>query len=433
MKSNTDYDVIIIGAGPAGSSSAALLAEYGHRVLILEREKFPRYHIGESLLPFTYQPLERLGLIDKMKKSAFVRKFSVQFVSPSGRASLPFYFFTRYDRETVAQTWQVLRSEFDQMLLDNAREKGAELQEQITVKELLWDGPRVVGVRAQTLAGEIVEYRAPMTLDCSGKEAFSAVRNLWRTPDPGLNKIAVWTYYEGAMRDEGINEGATTVAYVPEKGWFWYIPQHNNRISVGVVAEGKYLARGGVKSPEDIFNREIGENQWIKQHLAVGRQVGSYYLTSEYTHHSKHCGTEGLLLVGDAFAFLDPVFSSGVMLALKSGVLAADAVHKALVERDFSAGQFSAYATYLREGVENMRKLVFAFYDERFSFKKLIDKYPPAGGLVTDCLSGDVNKDFSQLWTWIAEFVPLPEDLPLGQPLVVADPVPEAQNVAAGV
>src|SRR3954464_4631708 len=120
------YDVLIIGAGPAGSSAAAILAEKGRRVLILEREKFPRYHIGESLLPFTFQPLERLGLIDKMRESAFVKKYSVQFVSPSGRASQPFYFFDRYPQD-VAQTWQVLRSEFDLMVLNHAREKGAEV------------------------------------------------------------------------------------------------------------------------------------------------------------------------------------------------------------------------------------------------------------------------------------------------------------------
>src|SRR5271170_7194588 len=149
-KTSSSYDVIVIGAGPAGSASSAILAGHGHRVLVLEREKFPRYHIGESLLPFTFQPLQRLGLIDKMRGSAFVKKYSVQFVSPSGRASQPFYFFNRYDRDTVAQTWQVLRSEFDQMLLDNARAKGAQVKEETTVLELRKDGARIVGVRAQS-------------------------------------------------------------------------------------------------------------------------------------------------------------------------------------------------------------------------------------------------------------------------------------------
>jgi flavin-dependent dehydrogenase len=420
MKEQHHYDALIIGAGPAGSSAAAILAEHGHRVLVLEREKFPRYHIGESLLPFTFQPLQRLGLIDKMRASAFVKKYSVQFVSPSGRASQPFYFFNRYDRDTVAQTWQVLRSEFDQMLLDNARAKGAVVKEETTVLELLMDGPRVAGARAQTRGGAAVEYRAPITLDCSGKEAFCAVRNHWRMKDPHLNKIAVWTYFKGAQRDEGIDAGATTVAYVPEKGWFWYIPQHNDMISVGVVAEGKYLTRDGVKAPEAIFKRAVEENQWIKQHLACGEQTGPYRLTSEYTHHSRHCGTDGLLLVGDAFAFLDPVFSSGVMLALKSGTLAGDETHKAIVERDFSAERFADYARYLREGVENMRRLVYAFYNPKFSFRTLTNKYPDAAGSVTDCLSGDVNKDFSELWRQIEEFVPLPEALPVGEPLSAA-------------
>ena len=181
---NSSHDAIIVGAGPAGSSAAAILAEHGRRVLVLEREKFPRYHIGESLIPFTYHPLKRLGMIERLKESAFVKKYSVQSISPNGKASQPFYFFNRYDRETVAQTWQVLRSEFDQMLLDNAREKGAEVNEEISVKELLWEKKRVVGVRAVTKDGTEKKFFAPLTFDATGKEAFTATRNGWRERDP---------------------------------------------------------------------------------------------------------------------------------------------------------------------------------------------------------------------------------------------------------
>lgn len=410
------WDVVVLGAGPAGCASASILAEHGRRVLVLEREKFPRYHVGESLIPFTNVPLRRLGLIEKMERSAFVRKFSVQFIQPNGRASTPFYFFTRYGAD-VAQTWQVLRSEFDQMLVEHARSRGAEVREEVEVESLLRDGGRVVGVRARDKSGAVREIRARMTLDCSGKESFAAVRNGWRVKDPQLNKVAVWTYYEGALRDQGIDAGATTVAFVPDKGWFWYIPQHANRVSVGVVAEGRYLTRGGVKDAKAIFEREIGENKWIESHLATGRQVGPHYLTSEYSFHSRHCGSEGLLLVGDAFCFLDPVFSSGLMLALKSGVAAADAVHAAFMAGDLAPWRFEDYARQLRQGIENMRRLVYAFYAPAFSFKQVIDRHPELAADITDCLSGDVNKDFSRLWAAIREFVEIPDDLPVGLPL----------------
>jgi flavin-dependent dehydrogenase len=414
---DTNWDAIIIGGGPSGASAAAMLAGQGHRVLVLEREKFPRYHVGESMIPFTYGPLERLGLIPKMKGSAFQKKFSVQFTQPNGQASQPFYFFTRYDKETVAQTWQVLRSEFDEMLLNHARERGAEVMEEVAVRELVRQGETVLGVKAIRKDGRLMEFRAPVTLDCSGKESFAAVRNGWRAKDPYLNKVAVWSYYEGSKREQGIDEGQTTVAMIPDKGWFWHIPQHNDMVSVGVVAEGKYLARGGVKEPKAIFDREVEENLWIKDHLSVGKQVGPYYLTSEYTHHSRHCYSPGLLLVGDAFCFLDPVFSSGLLLALKSGVMASDAVHEALVARDFSPERFTDYGVALRRSIENMRKLVYAFYNPDFSFKDVIMKYPEAADEITDCLSGDLNKDFSRLWARIREFCPLPDELALGLPL----------------
>jgi flavin-dependent dehydrogenase len=313
------------------------------------------------------------------------------------------------------------------MLLDHAREKGASIQEEMTVKELIREGHRVVGARAQDKSGQTHEYRAPITLDCTGKEAFTAVRNGWRMRDPYLNKVAVWTYYRGSKREPGIDEGQTGVAFIRDKGWFWHIPLHNDMVSVGVVAEGKYLTRGGVKSPEAIFHREVEENLWIKDHLSVGQPVGPYYLTSEYSFHSRHCGSEGLLLVGDAFAFLDPVFSSGLMFALKSGIMAGDAVHEAILANDFSPERFSDYAKTLREGIENMRRLVYAFYHPKFSFRELTNKYPDLVGAVTDCLSGDVNKDFSRLFNAISEFTEVPDALEVGQPLVK----PESELQAA--
>jgi flavin-dependent dehydrogenase len=424
MNPDRPIDVLIIGAGPAGSTAGALLAEQGHRVLILEREKFPRYHIGESLLPFTYYPLQRLGLHAAMRESAFVKKFSVQFVSSSGQASQPFYFSTRYDAD-VSQTWQVLRSEFDLLLLDNARRRGAEVLEETKVQDLIWDGPKVAGVTAVMKDGTRREFRAPLTLDATGRDALAATRLNWRVRDPQLNKVAVWTYYEGAQRDEGVDAGATTVAFVPQKGWFWYIPQHRDRISVGVVAEGKYLTRDGVRQPEQIFQREIRQNPWIEKHLASGRQVGDYYLTSEFSYRSRYSATDGLVLLGDAFGFLDPVFSSGVMLAMKSGLLAADAAHEALQAHDMSAARFGEYSRQMQAGIENMRKLVYAFYDERFSFRELTDKYPDAAGDVTDCLSGDVNKDMSRLFERVAEFATVPPPLPYGVPLSAAEPAPQ--------
>ena len=161
---SNNYDAILIGAGPAGSSAATILAEKGHNVLLIEREKFPRYHVGESLLPFTFEPLKRLGLIDDMRSSSFTKKYSVQFISTSGGASQPFYFNSRYE-DDVAQTWQVLRSEFDHMLLNKALSKGANVLEETQVLDLLREGERGTGVRVRTPDGNEVENNAPITLD----------------------------------------------------------------------------------------------------------------------------------------------------------------------------------------------------------------------------------------------------------------------------
>ena len=414
MKPN--YDVIVIGGGPAGSTAAAVLAMKNRRVLLLEKEKFPRYHIGESLIPYTYFTLERLGVLDKLKQTQFVRKYSVQFVRQTGEVSSPFYFTKNWDHPS-SSTWQVIRSEFDQMLLDNAREKGAEVIEEMTVKEPIRENDCVVGVRGTDKQGRPFEVRAPVTVDASGRDGFTQVKNGWRIRDPKLNKIAVWTYYKGALRDAGIDEGATTVAYLPDKGWFWYIPWPDDMVSVGVVAENSYLFRD-TRDPETIFQREVRNNLWIKEHLAPGKVAAEYRVTGEYSFRSKYCAANGLVLAGDAFAFLDPVFSSGVMLALRSGEMAGDAVDAALAAGDYSAQIFANYGDTLCHGIESMRKLVYAFYDPNFRFKELFKKYPHLHKRLTDCLTGDLFTDFDELFQRVAEFAEVPAPVPHGKPFI---------------
>jgi flavin-dependent dehydrogenase len=409
-------DVVIIGAGPSGSSAAAVLAEKGHKVILIERSRFPRYHVGESLLPFNSKILKRLGLLDKMRKSSFIKKNSVQFVDQDGVMSNPFYFNTRYPDE-LAQTWQVERAEFDTMLMKAAKQNGAFIMQETEVVSLIEENGEILGLIALNQKNEDIEIRAKITLDCSGKEAFSANRLAWRVKDPELNKVALWTYFEGAARASGVDEGATTVAFIPEKGWFWHIPLQNNKTSVGVVAEGKYLFSSGKKHLGEIFNKLIKKNKWVESNLKNALQIGEYWVTNEYSSHSRYCSKQGLMLAGDAYCFLDPVFSSGLMLALKSGVMAADAIDSGLIENDLSPARFISYATTLREGINNMRILVCAFYSEGFTFKALIERFPNLAGDVTDCLSGDVNKDYRSLHEAIATMVPIPKKMELGMPL----------------
>lgn len=423
------WDAIVIGAGPSGSTTAALLAEKGRRVLVLEKEKFPRYHIGESMMPFCWFTLDRLGLAEKMDEIGFTQKHSVQFASTDGRISQPFYFFQHYDHPS-ATTWQVERKVFDQMLFDKARENGAVILEETKVLDVIRDENtgQVKGVRSQTKEGQIDTWYAPVTVDATGRDSLMVSKNRWRNRDPQLNKVAIWTYYEDGVRDPGLDSGSTTVAYLPEKGWFWYIPMRDNRISVGVVAERDYLFRGDTRDPGEIMDREIQENAWIKEHLAPAKQVGEYWVTGEYSYRSQYCADDGVVLVGDAFGFLDPVFSSGVFLALKSGELAADAIDEALEADDVSAGQFQEYGRQVCYGMETMRKIVYAFYHEEFNFGKLIKRNPDLRPKLTDLLIGNIyGQEFDDLIAAVDEICDLPEDLDYGMK------VPEKASAAEAV
>jgi len=198
MMAKQNYEVIVIGGGPAGATAAALLAEKGRDVLLLEKEKFPRYHVGESLMPYCWFTLERLGVLPAFEKIAFQKKYSVQFVTQDGRQSQPFYFFQHRDHPS-STTWQVERADFDFLLLDHARHQGVEVREQTPVQRVVKDDSgRVIGVQAVDTQNRKLQFFAPITIDCSGRDQVATAREGWRVKDPMLNKMAVWTYYRGA-------------------------------------------------------------------------------------------------------------------------------------------------------------------------------------------------------------------------------------------
>jgi flavin-dependent dehydrogenase len=405
MPESQSPDVVVIGGGPAGATVSTLLAQGGCRVQLFERERFPRFHIGESLIPETYWVLKRLNMLPKMQQSHFVKKFSVQFVNAAGRESAPFYFQDNKPHE-CSQTWQVVRSEFDQMMLDNAREHGVDAQEGVRVHDVIFEGDRAAGVRIREDDGTFREVRAKVVVDASGQNGLLMNRMRLRVWDPILNKGAIWTYWEGAYRDTGRDEGATLVIQTGNrKGWFWYIPQHDDIVSVGVVAPFDYLFKGR-KDYARTYEEEVENCPGVKERVAGANRATGYFATKDYSYRSKQVAGDGWVLVGDAFGFLDPLYSSGVLLALKSGELAADAIVEGLAKGDTSAAQLGKWGPAFNQGVDRMRRLVCEYY-EGFSFGKMVREYPEMRGTLTDLLIGDLFHDgVDKVWAPLETLYP---------------------------
>lgn len=413
---NDAYDCVIVGGGPAGSTAATVLADHGHRVVVLEKATFPRHHIGESLMPHTYWTFKRIGMLDKMKASNFTIKESVQFVNAQGADSLPF-FFTDYDPREHSVTWQVPRPEFDRMMLDNAREHGAKVVHGALARQVLFDGERAVGVRA-VLNGQTQDLHAKVVVDATGQSAMLSRQLRLRYPDTGLKHAAIYSYFKNARRDEGRNAGAIIVIHTPQRnGWFWFIPLPDDITSIGVVAPPSYLTTARGDDPLTTLMEEIEQCPGLARRLDNAQRIAQAYVTSDFSYRSRRAAGDGWCLIGDAFGFLDPVYSSGVMLALRSGETAADAIHDALVAGDVSGERLGRYGPSLVAGMQRIRQLVYAFYEREFSFSRFVREHPDYRNHLIRILIGDVfNDEVGQIFEVMGRYVNLPESIELESP-----------------
>jgi len=390
--SHSSPDVVVIGGGPAGATAAALVAEAGHSVVVFERESVPRFHVGESLVPATYSILERLGLIDRLRQSAYPRKFSVQFVTETGKETRPFY-FDKFRPHESSQTWQVWRNEFDEMLLECAGERGAEVVTGAQVTEVVFEQDRAVGVRVRGVegGGDEVLVRSRVVIDASGLSAFLATRRNLKQPDPLLQKATVWGYFRNARRDQGRDEGATIILQTEgKKSWFWYIPLPGNMVSVGCTGSLRYLFPKGGGDVESVWEREIARCPAITLRLANASLEGPLRTTRDFSYKSSQAAGDGWVLIGDAVGFLDPVYSTGVFLALKSGEMAADAIIAGLAAGDVSGERLGGWKDEYDTGVMHFQKLVYAFYTPGFSFGSLLREHPECIEHLANILMGHV-------------------------------------------
>jgi flavin-dependent dehydrogenase len=399
------YDVAIIGGGPAGSTAATLLSKAGRRVIVLERDKFPRFHIGESLLPFSMQTFTRLGLQEKLR-AGFLEKFGGEIAEAGGEKAAKFYFKDGFGSRTD-RSYQVTRSKFDKMLLDHAAESGAEVREETLVENFDFDRDgamlslrrdahsRVLG-RAEARLSENI--RARYVVDASGRNSVIGNKFKLKKSYQHLQKLSLFAHYEGLEREEGIDATLTRMVRTLQS-WFWVIPLENDRTSIGVVLEAADFKSSGL-SAEEFFERAIAEQPLVRNRIGAGRRVSQVYTAADFSYRSERLTGDRWLLAGDAAGFIDPVFSSGVFLAVLAGEQAADVLDEVLDHPKRARRLFRHYERLVNRAMDVYLRFVESWYGgkefiEVFLTPTELFQIPPA---VNAVLGGNIGNRFAIRW-----------------------------------
>jgi flavin-dependent dehydrogenase len=364
--SRYDFDFAVAGGGPAGSSSAISLAQYGHSVVLFERETFPRFHIGESLLSTANDAFAALGVTRQIESASFPAKWGARLFTHDGQSGR-YVDFTDVREVTRPQTYQVCREEFDRILLDRAREVGVDVREacNVTGCEFTPDGA-ILDV-ASRVDGATWRMHVQALVDATGRGGLLARKFDLRTEEPRLANIAVFSHYTNVPRLKGPRPDDIRLIARSDAGWFWLIPISKELTSVGVVLPKdlyRRLANGG--SSEETLNRTISDTPIVAELMREARREWPVRVEKDFSYSASAYAGDRWILAGDAGSFLDPVFSTGVSIAMESGIEAAAELHRALARNDFSASTFAAFSRRQRKRFETFRRFVTGFYTPQF-------------------------------------------------------------------